>query len=189
MPQDTFPVAVALDFETTGSVPGFPNEPWQIGIVPVGPRGVASGGAFSSYLRIDVSRPFSLRAPGRWASIREELANAPTLYGLWDDVASRLSGVPIVAHNASTERTILRSLAPVTPFGPWIDTLELSRRAYPGMESYALGDVIRELGLQPEVDAASGGGEWHDALYDAFAAAVLYLHLRRAGFASSPALL
>ena len=27
--------AVAVDFETTGSVPGYPNEPWQIGLAPI----------------------------------------------------------------------------------------------------------------------------------------------------------
>ncbi len=168
-----------LDFETTGHVAGFPNEPWQVGIVSLGPGGIVPGSAFSAFFRISPDRPFSRRAPGRWASIRDVLASSPEPYAIWDALSARLCGVPLVAHNASTERTVLRSLAPVSRFGPWIDTLPLARRLYPGMKSYALGDLVAALGLQGEVDAASGGGEWHDALYDAFAAAVLLDFMRR----------
>ena len=166
-----------VDFETTGSVPGYANEPWQIGIVRLGADGIVPGSAYSTYFRIPRDRPFSRRAPGRWAQMRHELSEAPALYDVWGDLVPRLSG-PLAAHNVSTERTILRSLAPVTRFGPWIDTLRETRQAFPGLRSYALGDLIAEFGLQRELDESAPGGAWHDALYDAFAAAVLLKFLR-----------
>ena len=167
-----------VDFETTGSVPGFPNEPWQIGMVALGPDGIVPGSAYSSLLRVARDRPFSRSAPGRWASLRGELAEAPSLLDLWEDVSPRLSGVPLAAHNAATERTVLRSAAPMARFGPWVDTLSLSRAAFPGLGSYSLSSLIGALGLQAKVDAAAPGGAWHDALYDAVAAAVLLDRLR-----------
>ena len=168
---------LAIDFETTGSVPGFPNEPWQIGTVPVSEDGTVSiGGGLDSLLRIDVDRPFNKFAPGRHAKIRAELAAAPTLTGLWPDLAPRLAG-PVVAHNVGTERTILEQAAPLHLPGPWIDTLALARAAWPTAPSHALEDLIPALGLLPRLRELVPGREPHDAYYDAVACALLLLHL------------
>lgn len=167
-----------VDFETTGSVPGWPNEPWQIGLARLGPSGIVPGSQFSAFFRIDPSRPFSPRAPGRWAAMRGELAAAPSPLELWGEISPRLSGTPLAAHNVSTERTVLRRLAPLTSFGPWVDSLSETRKRFPGFGSYALGDLIAEFGLGSAVEAAAPGGTWHDALYDACASAVLLAFLR-----------
>lgn len=168
----------SLDFETTGLVRGYPNEPWQLGLIVLGEDGeILPCSAWETYFRIAPDRPFSPRAPGRWADLRDRLAAAPTFMDAWMPIAARIVGIPLIAHNAATERTILEKRAPLTPFGPWIDTLALARRAWPGLRSYALGDLIDTLGLASQVDALCPGRTWHDALYDACAAAVLYRRL------------
>jgi DNA polymerase III epsilon subunit-like protein len=190
----------AIDFETTGSVPGWPNEPWQIGLyeftLPSSPDGqtpsldgqtafgqrglgrgapAARGGAedpprlFSSLLRVAPDRPFNRYAPGRHALLRHEIAAAPSLPELWEELAPRLRGRPLVAHNAGTERTILRAAAPLDRLGPWIATLSLARTILPGRTSYALEDLAPSLGLMPTVAALAPSLAPHDALYDAVA--------------------
>lgn len=168
---------VSLDFETTGTVKGYPNEPWQLGLVAIADGAPVASSKWETWFRVAADRPFSPRAPGRWAEIRGDLAAAPLFMDLWPALAGRLVGVPLVAHNAATERTILVKRAPLTPFGPWIDTLRLVRRFWPLMQSFALGDLIRTFGLQARVDALCAGRTWHDALYDACAGAVLFCHI------------
>jgi DNA polymerase-3 subunit epsilon len=68
---------------------------------------------------------------------------------------------------------MLAKLAPMTHFGPWIDTLVYARGRYPGLPSYALGDLIEAFGLKDEADILCPGRTWHDALYDACSCAVL----------------
>ena len=58
---------VAIDFETTGSVKGWPNEPWQVGFVEIGSDGPVAGSQREHLLKTAPERPFSPRAPGRWA--------------------------------------------------------------------------------------------------------------------------
>jgi DNA polymerase-3 subunit epsilon len=167
----------AIDFETTGAVPGFPNEPWQVGVVSV-PADAASAprSSFESLIRVAPDRPFNRWAPGRHAKLRAELAEAPALADLWPELAPRLAG-PVVAHNVGTERTLLQAAAPLHVPGPWIDTLALARRAWPDAPSHALEDIVPALGLLPRLQALLPGREPHDALYDAAACALLLLHL------------
>lgn len=171
---------VALDFETTGVLPGHPNEPWQLGIVSL----ELEGGALPEtarewFFNIPPDRPFSPRAPGRWAEMRGALAASPPFLESWPDVHDALAGAPLVAHNAATERTILEKRAPLARFGPWVDTLRLVRKYWPILKSYALGDLVVLFGLKPQVDALCPGRAWHDALYDACAGAVLLVHVAR----------
>ena len=166
----------AVDFETTGAVPGFAVEPWQIGIVRVRGGRVCAEEAFESLVRVG-DRPFNLRAPGRHAQLRDRLAVAPTAGELWPEWASWLTGVPLVAHNAGTERAVLTRLAPLHRLGPWVDTLTLVRRAYPALASKALEEVTGALGLTARVQSLCPGREAHDALYDAFACAAVLEHL------------
>ena len=168
-------VFTAIDFETTGTVPGWPVEPWQIGVCEISRNEGVTGG-LSSLLGVSADRPFNRYAPGRHALIRDELALSPTLPEIWDELAPRLVGVPLVAHNVGTERTMLRKAAPLHALGPWIDTLKLARRIVPGLASYALGDVITHFGLTSVVDANCPGLAPHDAYYDAVACGLLLLH-------------
>lgn len=167
---------VALDFETTGSVAGLPIEAWQIGLLrfqPTAPLHLEA--QFESLLQIG-ERPFNPHAPGRHAQLRAELAQAPSPQSLWPTLSAWFA-FPLVAHNAATEASVLTRLAPLQRFGPWIDTLKLTRRAYPHLPSYALSDLVETLQLSPLLQKLCPGRAPHDALYDAYACALLFSHL------------
>ena len=142
----------ALDFETTGSVRGFPNEPWQIGIVSLKAGCVDGDSMFESLLKVDDSRPFNPHAPGRHAQLRDQIAVAPDPSTLWFQIQGRLTRGPLCAHNVGTEKKFTRILAPMHRFGIWIDTLRLARIAWPGCASYALEDLMVVLRLKDRVD-------------------------------------
>lgn len=166
----------AIDFEGTGAVKGYPDEPWQIGFVAIRDGAVDTSCMYDHLLYVG-DRPFNRYAPGRHASLREALKSAPTLPSLWPDVRSGLDGVPLAAHNAATEQRYLSNAFPLHIPAIWIDTLKLSRLAYPGLPSYKLEDVLAVLSLNARVDAMVPGREPHDALYDAVGCAVLLCHL------------
>lgn len=170
------PALTVIDFETTGVVDRFPNEPWQIGLLDLRDDHLQPVTGFESLLRIG-DRPFSPHAPGRPEARRHELAVAPTFPELWPRLKTRLLNRPLAAHNVATERKLLRTLAPLHRFGPWIDTLALARRAQPGLGSYALEDLVQTLNLAPRFNAHVVGRGPHDALYDAFACAALLEHI------------
>ncbi|MFA7172628.1 MAG: 3'-5' exonuclease [Kiritimatiellia bacterium] len=165
----------AIDFETTGAVAGYPVEPWQVGIVTVAHGEVQANSFFESYLHIG-DRPFNPMAPGRHAQIRCELSLAPIPGRVWPEILCWLGGRALAAHNIGTERNVLTNIAPLHRLGPWIDTLTLTRRSYPGFQSKALERVIEELRLKARVEELCPGRDAHDALYDAFACAVLLEH-------------
>lgn len=144
---------VAIDFETTGFVSGADNEPWQLGVA------VVRGGEI-----VETHEFFfgSVLTP-----------EAETMMAQWDDWQPLLAGRTLVAHNIATERTVLRKAAPLTKWGPWVDTLKLAKARYPKLPSYALGDLCAIFGQVPQLD----GRTWHDALYDAVACARLALVL------------
>jgi len=166
-----------LDYESTGSLRGFPNEPWQIGMVTLKAGKVDADSMFESLLRVDINRAFNPHAPGRHGMLRNEIAEAPTPQELWLDIRQRLTHLPLCAHNVATEKKFTRAMAPMHQFGPWIDTLRIARKAWPGCSSYALEDLIAALGLKQRVDDLCPGRAAHDALYDAVASAMLLSHL------------
>ena len=73
-------------------------------------------------------------------------------------------------------------------FGPWIDTLTLSRKILPGRSSYALSDLVGELSLETDVRALLPDFRWHEALSDALASLLLLKKLIELnGIADHPA--
>lgn len=170
-------VITVVDFETTGSVPGWPVEPWQVGLTRLRAGQVATQDSRDDLLRVALDRPFNPLAPGRHARLRRQLAQAPELPSLWPALEPWLTGVPLAAHNIGTERTILARAAPLHRFGPWIDTLRLTRKTFPDLASAALEDVIPELGLRARLTALCPQRAPHDALYDAVACALLLEHV------------
>ena len=166
-----------LDYESTGSLAGHPNEPWQIGMVSLKGGKVDAGSMFESLLQVDINRPFNPHAPGRHDVLRDKISEAPTPQKLWPQIKQRVTGHPLCAHNVATEKKFTRAMAPLHRFGPWIDTLRIARKAWPGCPSYALEDLTVILGLKQRVDNLCPGGQAHDALYDAVASAMLLEHL------------
>ncbi|MBT3191433.1 MAG: hypothetical protein HN341_02650 [Verrucomicrobia bacterium] len=161
-----------LDFEGTGSVKGYPDEPWQIGLVQIRSGKVEADTVFESLLRVG-DRPFNRYAPGRHAELRDEMAAAPTLPTLWAALRNRLEGPLLAAHNAATENRYLAQAFPLHPPCQWIDTLKLVRIAYPTLRSHKLEDLIARMQLAERLEMLVPGRSSHDALYDAVACALL----------------
>ena len=166
-----------LDYETTGSLSRYANEPWQIGMVSLTGGKVDPDSMFESLLCVDANRPFNPHAPGRHSVLRDEIAVAPTPQELWPGIMGRLTALPLCAHNVATEKKFTRLMAPMHQFGPWIDTLKIARKVWPGCPSYALEDLVVMFDLKSRVDALCPEKEAHDALYDAVASAMLLEHL------------
>lgn len=144
---------VAIDFETTGFISGGSNDPWQLGVAVVEDGAVVATHEF--FFGTEIT------------------PDAETIFAQWDDWYPLLAKRRLVAHNIATERTILRRAAPLTKWGPWVDTLQLARARYPKLPSYSLGDLCGTFGQIPQLE----GRTWHDALFDAVACAKLALFL------------
>jgi len=168
---------VAVDFESTGTVPGYPDEPWQIGVVPISKGELLIGRTYESFIRVSEDRPFSPFAPGSWRLVRDQLAHAPSLPDMLPVLNARIMIHPLVAHNASAEKKHFRKAWPLHRPGPWIDTLKLARMAFPGIGDYSLNSVVDRLELVEELNRLLPGRTAHDALYDATASALLLCHL------------
>jgi len=158
----------AIDFESAGIRRGDTEVPVQIGIALMHRLEVSE--SFTSFLFTD--------QPITWAAQRvhgirsRDLAGAPRLLELWPEVHRLLENRWLVAHGCATERRFLRAF-PLHGFGPWVDTLKLSRAVWPEKKSFALGDLILDLGLEDNLRNALPGFRWHDALSDATASLVL----------------
>ena len=168
-------ILTVLDFESTGAVAGHADEPWQVGMVELR-DGRVTGHYHESYLRVAAARPFNPYAPGRHAELRGVLAAAPPPAELWPVWRPWLEWRPLAAHNIGTEKKFLQRVAPLHEFGPWIDTLKLARRVRPDLGGHALADVCAALDVVDRARALCPGRDWHDALFDAFASALVLEH-------------
>jgi len=167
----------ALDFESTGPSAGAEDEPVQVGMAVWRP---AEGESFTCMFRSFIRPPVRVtRAARKVHGIGDEQTDgSPSMTALWPEFKSRLSGAVVVAHGAGTERRFLRAF-PMHGFGPWLDTLALSRAVWPEMPDYSLGAVVGTLGLESRVRATCPGADWHDALFDAVACLALLHHCIR----------
>ena len=115
----------------------------------------------------------------------------------WSYFAELREKGPFCAHSAAVEDGLLRSVwayprsspdfsregETVAAWGPWLDTLQLYRSAYPQLSSYKLSDLIADFELQAELDDLAAlycpekRRRFHCALYDAFAATLLLKRL------------
>ncbi len=175
----------AIDFESTGTVTSFPNEPWQVGLVTVHAGRIGADTCYESLIRIDPERPFNPYAPGRYDQLRPELETAPGTEAVFKALQPRLSGL-LSAHNIATEKRLLRTMAPMHAFGPWLDTVKLARKAWPGFGSYALENLVVRLVLQPRIEEICPGRHPHDALYDAVASAAILERLCEGTWGKTP---
>lgn len=111
-------------------------------------------------------------------------------------VEYRKEGV-LAAHNRHAENNFLKStwaIPPTVPdwrkgigraqeWGPWIDTLAIYKGLYPGLESYALVELVEQFMLQDDLDrlaekrCPSSRRKAHCALYDALASSLLLIRL------------
>ncbi len=163
----------AIDFESAGVRPGGTDVPVQVGL------GVLVDGD----LRLDLGfqsliaspEPVTWRARKVHGITDANLEGAPSMHELWPTFKAVLGGRWVVAHGASTEKRFLRAF-PFHGFGPWVDTLKLSRAINPELPSHTLGDLIRHHGLFERLVDAIPDFRWHDAYCDAVASLVLLKH-------------
>jgi DNA polymerase-3 subunit epsilon len=126
--------------------------------------------------------------------ISEEIAGRTEPFDREWSLFSRLREAgPFAAHNVAVEAGLIATVWPypkkcpnfaepgveAADWGPWLDTLRLYRRIYPGMEAYGLEalvqafDLQEELKRQAELFCPAGRRRYHCALYDAMASALL----------------
>jgi len=161
---------VAIDFESAGASRGATDEPVQIAWAGMRGLEVRPASFFASYLHSEA--PITWSAQKVHGITRAHLLGAPTLGSLWPRVRGALAGRVVVAHGAGTEKRFLRAF-PLHGFGPWLDTVSLSRRFLPQLPDHALGTICEALGLTAEVTALVPEGRWHHALYDAVASLLI----------------
>ncbi len=127
----------------------------------------------------------------------EDVADAEPLKAHWDYFIGLRQCGPLGAHHASVEENLLKRtwshprMAPdflhpgqsIAEWGPWLDTKELYANLFPKLESYGLGKLISTFDLLPQVEELAGRfcppsrRQFHAALFDAIASAVLLLNL------------
>ena len=158
----------ALDFESAGAAPGRSDEPVQVGMA------VWRGSGWSDFFRSYIHSPARITSAARSVhGIRDaDVKDAPAMAVLWPEFKARLGGAVVVALGAGTEKRFLRAF-PLHGFGPWLDTLALSRAVLPDLPGHSLGEVTAALGGEDEVRALCPALNWHDALFDAVACLVI----------------
>ncbi len=164
----------AIDFESSGEMAGEAGVPIQIGIAEMKSLQLDPDSFFSSYLKTNSS--ITKVAKKIHGITSTHLQDAPSLLELWPELRQRLQGRLLVAHGHGTERRFLRAF-PMHGFGPWIDTLTLSRQFFPGLPSYALAEVMAHCKLTEKLFSLYPTFKWHEALSDALASLLLLLHL------------
>lgn len=139
---------------------------------------------------------------GRHGIGESYVAECERFEGQWELFSGLREGGVFCAHNASVEDGLLRMVWPcprISPdffkqggsagisWGPWLDTLPIYRRVYPGLENYSLEVLIGLFDLQRDLDDLAGGHcpagrkKYHSALYDALGSALLLLRLFQEG--------
>ena len=163
----------AIDFESAGTATGRTDAPIQIGTTT---WSVEKGytDTWMSYIHTD--KKITWAAQRVHGITKDDLTDAPKFLLLYPQIKRRLKSCAVVAHGHGTEKRYL-SAFPGHKFGPWIDTLPLSRAAYPELDSHKLGDLCDHLNLTEKVTSLVPQKNWHDALYDAAASAILLEHL------------
>ena len=117
----------------------------------------------------------------------------------WEFFARLRERGPLAAHYAGVENSLLKSVWPyprnspdfarpgerMIEWGPWVDSARLYAQLYPEIGSGRLESLIVRCGLQGELDALAAKHcpverrQYHAALYDALAGAVLLMSLSR----------
>jgi DNA polymerase III epsilon subunit family exonuclease len=104
----------------------------------------------------------------------EQVASAPPVAEVADEIRTALRGAIFVAHNAHVDLSVLRREVCDLAEDRVIDTLKLARRLLPGRPSYKLGALVDAFAL---ADGLPGGLAPHRAAYDALACARLLAHM------------
>jgi DNA polymerase-3 subunit epsilon len=160
----------ALDFESAGERANEAGVPVQVGVAWMHGLVVDPSSFYRSYLR--THRPVTWAAQQLHGITQSDLQDAPEFLSLWPEMKRLLANRWLVAHGAGTEKRYLRAF-PLHGFGPWVDTLTLSRKILAGRPSYALSDLAGEFSLEEQARVFLPDFRWHEALSDAVASLLL----------------
>lgn len=155
---------VVLDTETTG-LNAYRDKIVQIALVTVEDGKVVE--TYSSFVNPKCHMPFEASRINHITDA--DLVDAPTAGEISAEVLSKINGKTIVAHNADFDIDFLKqwymsSSEPVNV--QYIDTLALSRKAFPGRGKYSLQYLIDVFGIER--------GDAHRADSDALATQQLF---------------
>lgn len=162
-------VFTGIDFESAGAERGRTDVPVQIGLANWSvEKGFHS--PWMSYLYTD--QEITWGAQRVHGITTEDLKDAPQFLTLWPELRDRLGGNVLCAHACGTEKRFLRTF-PGHGFGPWVDTLNISKAGFPSLRKHNLGASSEHAGIVSELDTQIPDRSWHDALYDAAASVLL----------------
>ncbi|MBV9013341.1 MAG: 3'-5' exonuclease [Pseudonocardiales bacterium] len=142
----------------------------EVAVVPI------VGGAIGepkSWL-VKPERPIKYFATRIHGLTNDDVADAPALADIEDEVRRCLDDSVLVAHNAHVDVGVLQR-----HLGAWecpevFDTLRLAKRLLPGQMSYRLGALVTSFAL---ADGLPDGLSPHRATYDVLVAARLFVRL------------
>jgi DNA polymerase III epsilon subunit-like protein len=129
----------------------------------------------------------------------DALAARPPFADEWDFFAGLRERGPLAAHYAGVENALLKGVWPyprsspdfarpgewIVDWGPWIDSARLYAQLFPTLDSGRLAAVVSAFSLEPELERAAAvhcppdRRQYHCALYDALAGALLLARLAR----------
>lgn len=160
-----------IDFETTGLSPAHGARPTEIAVVRV--SGTRIVDRYQSLMNPGVPIPREIQA---LTGISNSMVRrAPSIRAVMAEAVAFAGGHPIVAHNAAFDRKFWdRETSALRSSGanPFICSLLLARRLFPGAANHKLQTLVRALGLPA---AAS----YHRALADAECTAHLFIRLQQ----------
>ncbi|MEZ4835020.1 MAG: exonuclease domain-containing protein [Caldilineaceae bacterium] len=159
-------VFVALDLETTGL------DSNRDAIIEIGAVRFCGNEILDRFATfVHPQRPIPLRVQQITAITDRDVAGAPSIDLVAPELLAFVDGSvdAVIAHNAPFDLGFLQR-AGIHFHRPALDTHELSSIVLPGMSSYSLGELCRQLNITlPQA---------HRALDDAEAAARLFMHVR-----------
>ena len=170
----------------------------QSGIVEFGVATVEAGSITATYTRLCAPVGTISDMDRAQHGIDEAMASRSEPFEQeWALFSELRSKGPFCAHSAAVEAGFIATVWPyprqcpnfaepgteTADWGPWLDTLPLYRRIYPGLESYGLENLVSAFGLQQALDqharsfCPKNRQHYHCALYDAMASALLLTRL------------
>jgi DNA polymerase III alpha subunit (gram-positive type) len=165
----------ALDFETSGYCHNLPSKAVEIGLCRLHPNGYVEILARSL---LSGAQAISYHATKTHGICLWHCKNKPPLAAFKQKLQT-LHKQNVIVHAKGTERKILSELLPeIEP--NWIDTLPLARKSHPHWPNFQLETICTQLGVLSKLQRIFPRGHWHQAIYDATAAALAWRELTHA---------
>jgi DNA polymerase-3 subunit epsilon len=163
---------VMLDFETTGLSPAMGDRITEVAALRI--VGGEIVGRYVSLVNCGVRIPSFIT--GLTGITQAMVDSAPPVEEVVPQLLDFIGSDALSAHNASFDEKFLRAEAEQLDLAPrhrsLVCSLKLSRRVFPELSSYKLGDLSRSLGIR-------FGGIAHRAEADAEVAAQVLIHIGR----------